>query len=247
MKKIIIKIISVILVLMTLIFAFSGCNFFDLLPDLLPYGKGVHIFPEGYSGGWGLQPGAPLEYWWVETYEELIAAIELLESHGSTFRTERVFTCDEELFDVKYYFVITGDGRHGEKIKFGDDPFDRWAYGVEIGTCVFFDDVTIDELVYSLVKYYEAYQVSLGSEYQLIYDESFDVDDLSIGDWTSAREGTRRALYYKKAYYSEQEVITTTTAYYLTPEEAKTRDFKMTDESIKHMVISGKIIELNKE
>jgi hypothetical protein len=40
------------------------------------------LFPDGYTGGFHHQPGANIEYWWVETYEEAIEAIELLENRG---------------------------------------------------------------------------------------------------------------------------------------------------------------------
>ena len=241
MKKQIIKIISFVMVFVIAIYAFAGC-------ELGGHGTPGNIFPEGYTGGFGLQPGSPLEYWWVETYEECIDAIELLKSHGSTFKTDYVYACEEDLFDVKYFFITIGNGRHGERIKFGDNPFDRWVYDIQIGTIVFFDDVTIDELVYSYTSRYEAYGIDCGPAYQIAYEESFNTTDLTIGDWMKfGAHVFKQNQYYKIVSYCEQPVIQITTSFYVLSEEAETREYKMNDECINYIINSGKIIELNKE
>ena len=142
------KLISVILILIICISLFScddgidtssgGCNFY--IKD---------IFPEGYTGGfpdnigfWGW------EYWWVESYEECLDAIELLKSHGSTFNETAIFTYEGDLFDTKFCFKINGEFVNSERINYGDNPFDRKAVGIEVYSYAFFDDVTIDEISY---------------------------------------------------------------------------------------------------
>lgn len=114
-----------------------------------------YLFPEGYTGGFNHQPGANIEYWWVETYEECLAAIELLKSHDSTFDESVIFTYEGDLFDTKYCFKITTNNRHTEKIKFGDNPFDRRALNVKVKSYAFFEDVTIDEINHSYVNDYK--------------------------------------------------------------------------------------------
>ncbi|MBQ8302082.1 MAG: hypothetical protein IJX97_00855 [Clostridia bacterium] len=241
MKKTIIKTFSVLLVFVMIAFTFAGC-------DLVAHG--THIFPDGYTCGVGLQPGAPVEYWWVETYDEFAEAIDLLKSHGSTFSDDIVLAYDEELFDLKYGFIMVGNGRQGERIKFGDNPFDRWAYDIKVFVVAFFDDVTIDELVYSNVKNYEAYQIDFGSAYyQVMNDEAFDMDDLNIGAWTSLDEDfpNGRSQYYQEVSYGEQLLFRITTTFYAPYEEEESREFKMTDECINYIINSAKIIELNSE
>ena len=239
MKIQFIKIISIVLMLVIAAFTFTGC-------ELGVYGgKAIHIFPEGYTAGLHLYDGSALEYWWVETYKECLDAIELLKSHGSTFVDEPVFACDEDMFDVKYCFKIIGDNRHGERIKFGDNPFDRWAYDVEIYTYVFFDNVTIDELVYSYVGRYEAYEVSCYSEYQIMLDESFDKDNLTISDWTVVIEikTSGECMYDRKVSYCEQPIIYIVSCFYTPDEDKDTREFKMTDECVRYLIDTAKIIE----
>ena len=60
-----------------------------------------------------------LEFWWVETYDECMEAIELLKSHDSTFRKTAIFTYDGELFDTKYCFKISHNNKYTEYIKKG--------------------------------------------------------------------------------------------------------------------------------
>ena len=121
-----------------------------------------NFYPEGYTAGdWYhmRQPGAEMEIWWLETYEELLDAIALLQSHGSTFKKMSFFAYDGDLFDTKYSVRIR-QYNSTEKIKFGDDPFDRYAVGVEIETYAFFEDVTIDELNYGSIYNYHVYSIN---------------------------------------------------------------------------------------
>ena len=239
MKKTIIKTISIALVFVLTLLTIVSC-------DLGWYGDNNHIFPDGYTCGFGLQPGAQNEYWWVETYEECLDAIDLLKSHGSTFSDDIVLACDENLFDIKYCFVIIGDGRHGEWIKFGDNPFDRWAYDIRINTYAFFDDVTIDELVYSYVGRYETYRVGFESAYKMLYDDNQPVKDLHMSDWAKVyKDGS--STYVRKVLFGEQAVMAITTMFSVSDEEMETREFKMTDECINYIINSAKIIELNSE
>ena len=160
MKKEIIQTWSTMLVIVMLALSLTACNFnsgvtgnFDSVVN------GNHqthyLFPEGYTGGFYHQPGANIEYWWVETYEECMAAIESLESHDSTFVKSAIFTYEGDLFDTKYCIKIPASILITEKINFGDDPFDRRGGGVEVFSYAFFEDVTIDEINHSYVDNFD--------------------------------------------------------------------------------------------
>ena len=142
MKKTV-KLISALLVLVLSIMALSSCGLYFSFSGYPP---------KGYTGGFGISPGERVEYHWVETYEEVQAAIELLSSHGSTFYKSAFFNYDGELFDTKYCFEFAGDK---EPVKKGGNPFDRKAEQVFIRAYGFLEDVTIEELEYSYVRSYD--------------------------------------------------------------------------------------------
>ena len=77
--------------------------------DLNDIPNGVYpewnFYPEGYTAGFPsrINKSAPrVEFWWVETYEEVLEAVELLKLHGSTFEKTAIFTHDGDVFDTKY-------------------------------------------------------------------------------------------------------------------------------------------------
>lgn len=166
MKKIILKTISAILIFILSTIALSSCS---LLKDDIdnPYdGDNVHedwdFYPEGYTAGFPKlmrKVGPRVEYWWVETYEECVEAIELLKSHGSTFKETAIFNYDGELFDTKYFFKISLENRYTEKIEFGDNPFDRTAMDVEVTSFAFLKSVTIEEINYGDILDYKANKI----------------------------------------------------------------------------------------
>ena len=58
MKKQFIKTVSFVLVFVIIAVMFVGC-------DIGGYNTPGNIFSDGYTGGFGLQPGSPIEYWQV--------------------------------------------------------------------------------------------------------------------------------------------------------------------------------------
>jgi hypothetical protein len=213
------------------------------------------LFPDGYTGGFHHQPGANIEYWWVETYEEVIEAIELLKSHGSTFSQEPEYqlrlTYEGDLFDAKYCFEITGVGSKTEKIKWGDNPFDRHAENVRISSYAFFEDVTIDEINHSYIydrhTRYKAYGFGIYSSSKEDSDNSLQ-EDIIVGEWI---EGSKTdygdSRYIFKVYSDEQKKthIYVSTCFYLTEDEVK--ELKMTEECINDLINSSKVIDLRVE
>lgn len=149
MKTKIIKAVSTVLITVILMMALSGCGY-----DIF----GGRTIAEGYTGGFGIPYASNQEYWWVETYEECIAGINQLKSHGSTFvRDYEILPVYEgEFFDVKYYFTMDGDFAD-KHVKYGGNPFDRKVEGVKISAAIFLEDVEIDELVFSRMKNYQAF------------------------------------------------------------------------------------------
>ena len=147
------------------------------------FARGEYNFPEGYTGGIRREPHLMKEgiYYWVETYDELVAAMELLKSHGSTFRTSVIFTYEGDLFDTKYYIYFNRE--KSDKIKYGDNPFDRWAEDVVVASFAFYDDVSIDELVYSSVHQYQCYFLTYGSEFCELYENNPDFTALGLNIW----------------------------------------------------------------
>ena len=136
------------------------------------------IYPEGYIGGLGVRHGYATEYWWVETYDEMIAAVELLKSHGSTFEDFPMFVYEGDLFDTKYCFAITTEANQADEITLDDNPFDRRAENVRISSYAFFDEVSIEELNYSDLRQYDAYCIREHNKVEFSKDDdemkSFD-------------------------------------------------------------------------
>ena len=192
------------------------------------------LFPDGYTGGFRHQPGANIEYWWVETYEEAIEAIELLKSHGSTFSDEMILTYEGDEFDTKYCFTITGVGAKTEKIKWGDNPFNRYAENVKISCFAFFEDVTIDEINHSYVSKYNAYK--FGTEYiYLEWQSNSTIDDITIGEWTS-----ETGRYYIRAYYCDEIIL------HIEPTFSKNnKEILILDDHIKNIISLGDVVKIN--
>ena len=144
------KLISVFLVIVLIISAVVAAFILQIEWKSKHYG-----LPEGYTGGFNYyyNYGAPeMEYYWVESYDECMAAIEKLESHGSKIDKSLIFSYEGDAFDTKYCFSF--DRGKTDKIVFGEDPFDRYTEKVSIRAWAFFDDVEIEELIYSNVENY---------------------------------------------------------------------------------------------
>ncbi len=142
-----------------IVFLFIGMFFVSLIGD------------PNYTGGlsgYG-QPDMP-QWWWVETYDECLAAIDKLDSKGSTFDTSTIFSYEGGEFDVKYCFSL----ERRNYLKYGrDNPFNRKNENVKICAFIFLEDTSIDDFAYSYVNTYCAYYFSLSPEY---LDKYQDVD-----------------------------------------------------------------------
>ena len=232
MKKLLIKSVSLILILfMSAFMMFSCSGKFKEFGDNIAYMLG-HIggkrsnfgFPEGWTGGFDNNSyGLVVENWWVESFDELLVAINKLKSHGSTFATEQIYlnAYEGDLFDVKYCIRIKPQFNRTEKIKFGDDPFDRYAGEVEIYQWFFFDNVTIDEINYGLARNYRGFEISI-TDY--CYENYYKADGMLLPryDYRKVKEDIYDGSYYRyitEIYSSKSwDLLATTREYpsYLT-------------------------------
>lgn len=192
MRNKVIKTISILLVFVISLLALSSCGLinignFDNSTDGngSDSGKGgmngnyypdYNFYPDGYTCGFPdllYQRGPELEFWWVETYDECLAAIELLKSHGSTFAESAIFAYEGNLVDTKYCFIFSRTHIYTEKIKFGDNPFDRKACDVRIVTYAFIENVTIDEINYSDIMDYRVFSLRAHYEENMRVEENY--------------------------------------------------------------------------
>ena len=117
------------------------------------------------------------EYWWLESYDECIDGIESLASCGSSFGQTILLSDDTDLYDMKY--CIFTDRRYADKeVGIFVDRFDRKVENVKIMCFAFFEDVEIDELKYSYISDYKAYQIIVDLAYAIKCD--FDFDELTM-------------------------------------------------------------------
>jgi hypothetical protein len=147
------KIISLILLFATLTLTSCGKN----------------IYPRGFTGGIGIERGSGRQIAWVETIDDVYSSANILKNHNSTFQGGYIFD-SEEYFDIKYCFIFDYDK---DKIKYGDSHFDRWAENVEIRAYGFFDEITIDELNFSLVSDYDHITISFTDLYKEKYADEY--------------------------------------------------------------------------
>lgn len=223
MKKLIIKSVSLMLILILSALMLFSCDWFDLVYRGDPNG----IYPDGYTGGFGIEGQSGEEIWWVETYEECLAAIEQLKAHGSTFYYDSLFVYEGDAFDVKYCFTFSGKD---DRIKFGDNPFDRYAKHIDIDTYAFFDDVTIDEINYSYLINYEVYWFRTSKK---IFDAP--INELIVSDWIAESKND----IHIEAKYNDTIVLLARPAF--SPDVDEVESFRMTPEVISEMLENGRV------
>lgn len=175
--------------------------------------KDLYAMPEGYTGGFKRYRGETnYTYYWVETYDECVAAIEKLESHGSKISKSLILSEECEGMDVKYSFKFRNS--RTDPIVFGEDPFDRYSGDVIVHSWVFFEDVEIEELVYSYVTDYNYAEVAYIStqpylemlnKYPDATNEDFEVKYIRMEYFDESGRGVeiRMVIYYKDCYIYE--------------------------------------------
>lgn len=174
------KILSVALICSMLLAFLSGCSYFDKLvggdsDDSIgddggknDNGDKSQNTERRYTGGLVADPKWHGIYgvYWLETYEEVLEAIELLASHGSTVENKDYgntvkrsigFNCEGDFLDIKWCFMYSRS--KAEPLEEGKNFFDRRIDEGEFKWYAFHEDVTIDKLIYSYREEYGSFGI----------------------------------------------------------------------------------------
>ena len=165
MKKVVKMLISTVLCIAMLL-SFASCNYINgiINPQSNTNSGNTNttnnnknddrIVPKGYTGGLEYDLCFHEEYgiYWLETYDEVLVAVDLLKSHGSTIKRSIAFDCEGDLLDVKFSFVYKRS--KAEKLEDGKDFFDRKIDDGEFSWYAFLEDISIDDFKYYKIVYY---------------------------------------------------------------------------------------------
>lgn len=157
------KVAVTLLLLFALVLSFASCdqiNYKDFINGLFSrkvvYGENTIVEPGGYTGGLHLMKTdyAYTEIHWVETIEEALVAVEHLKAAGNNIGGFYLSSYETDKIDAKYVFLI--DLRGSEELKDGEKWYDRRQCSrVQVRYYGILDDVTIEELEYTKINYYE--------------------------------------------------------------------------------------------
>ena len=211
--NIMIKVI-IFTVCFALVLSATSCNRFLGIGDTHQPSKYV---PEGYSGG--MTDVANHDYhnkyglYWLETYAEVLEAVELLKSHESTIKPTIGFDCDEEILEIKFCFRY--ERKNAEALQDGKNFFDRKIDGGEFIWFAFPENISIEELEYSAPLRYNEIYVDYGNCCDAVknrtFEEEYCIEELSF-EWYGKEFGYEAArtigsyyVTYKGEYYFEIE------------------------------------------
>ena len=216
------KLFVSLILLISIVFSSASCQYVDELIGIVKKGEEVKNdkngegrcdccirTEDGYTGGITDRQHEHDKYemYWLETYDEVLEAIELLKSHGSTITPSLAFNCEGELMDVKYCFLF--EKKNAEPLEEGKNFFDRKIDGGKFGWYGFFEEISIEDLVYLYVDLLDTVSFSGSGFY---YEDDFSVvekiDDVSGISFYSGKENTeelvglRYKLYYRGEYFA---------------------------------------------
>ena len=180
-----------------------------------------------YTGGFGFDPHAfyPVDYYWFETYDELLDAIALLEANDSDIYCNLGFDCDGEPYDIKWCFqykcTLTPSN--------SDNFFDRKMSGT-IGCFIFREEVTIEELICSYVDKYDSWYAD--NEKSIDYIKIEDREKLSISWWGKEEVGLEEPLPSPVYYYVLYDGVHVATIY---ANDYSAADY-LSDEYLEHLL-----------
>ena len=170
-------------------------------------------YPDGYTAGDGGDPCMFELYgfYWLETYDEVLEAIELLESHGSQIESRFGLTCDGEPYDIKWCFgfkwkyvdEFDETKTFYEHLAEGMSFFDRRIDGGYFTCYILRKDVTIEELNYSYLSLYDSF--CLKTE-----DASVEIEDpeLLAIDWWGRDEYGIDPYWEYDVMYADRKIAT---------------------------------------
>ena len=240
-KQIMKKTVSTILIIAILLLSTSmfSCGF---TKDVY---HNNHV-PDWYVGGYGSKY-RPDIYFWVETYDEMKEAVQLLESNGSTFENKVILDYEGDLFDVKYCFVM-----HTSKTKrvpWGENQFDRKAEDVTLGSVIFFEDVTIEWIENHRIQEDQCYYVKANFS----ADDFADLEDKNLPrEWfveemkvNMTIDKTNATLTYDLRYRKECIVTVDENKYLTIYQNFSLVEDTLTDECIDAILDSMVELEIN--
>ena len=177
-----------ILLLISILFSLMSC---DLVSDIVDrftedppryhaeYDESFP-FPKGYTGGVNTNYQWHLDYEvkWLDTYDELKDAVTRLRAHGTEVAPTVVFDCEEYGLDLK--FCVISPRYLSEELSEDQGYFDRYLVSVSISTYVFFEDASIDEIIFDWILYDQSYKyVMINNTYLRTFSISED-EEISI-------------------------------------------------------------------
>ena len=158
------NVITSLMLCIAIALSFSSCEYIDAIINKDGNNSDsntnvVHSCPacqttkDGYTGGYSRYQEFHNKYgvYWLETYDEVLEAVELLKSHDSIINTGLGFNYESELIDSKFCFKFKKTD--AEPLEEGKNFFDRKIDNGEFGWFGFFDDITIEELIYDHIIY----------------------------------------------------------------------------------------------
>ena len=167
------------------------------------------VTKDGYTGGFSNFQWVHDEtgFYWLETYDEVLEAVELLKSHGSTIDPNIGFDCEgEQLMDVKYCFMFPK--KNAEPLEEGKNFFDRKIDGGTFCWYGFFEEISIEELTHEIVDYLDTVYIDGGSSRTVDFGVVEKIDDVSYvsfycGEGDSDRFiGKSHPLYYRGEHFA---------------------------------------------
>lgn len=182
-----IKVFLGLLLCITFVLLSSSCQYIDFFNNQADNENNEQssIVPDGYTGGMSHDLTFHYEYavYWLETYEEVLSAIELLKFNGSTISRSIAFNYDGDFFDIKYCFIYQRS--KAEPLEDGENFFNRKIDGGEFRWYAFCDDVEISDFMYhKTVSRYDIMWIDYADESWIYrdFENVKDTDDLSF-DW----------------------------------------------------------------
>lgn len=128
--KILISVIICISVLLSLV----SCNLLDAINDFLNRNE------DGPGSTWY----DVYQFMWVETYDEMLEIVERTRAYGTEIPQIPAFACEEYGLDVKFAIIVENDIFDELEDKY--EYFDRKINQFSVFSCVFFKDMTIEEV-----------------------------------------------------------------------------------------------------
>ena len=146
---------------LTLLLSITSCGFVEWIKNVYDENSCGET-PEGYTAGFWEPPYfyENREFHWVETFEEVLIAIEHLEAAGNDIPKQIMSKYETDLVDAKYCFIM--DIASGHKEDKSKVWYDRKANRILIWYIGMLDDLSIEELEYTYYGLFRGFDVSLG-------------------------------------------------------------------------------------